>query len=117
MRPSWDDYFIEIAKLVASRATCPRLHVGCVLVSNKRIVATGYNGSAPGTPHCEDVGCLIVDNHCKRTNHAEFNACVELRQKAPNEITAYVTHTPCPICYVTLETFGVTRFVVAESYP
>lgn len=74
-RPSWDDYFLAIAEVVSRRSTCPRARVGAVIVSpDNRILATGYNGSPPGEPHCDDVGCLVVDNHCQRTLHAEVNA-------------------------------------------
>lgn len=74
-RPSWDEYFTGIAEAVAQRATCNRAKVGAVLVSaDHRILATGYNGSAPGEPHCIDVGCDVVDDHCQRTQHAEVNA-------------------------------------------
>ncbi len=74
-RPSWDEYFLAIAEVVSRRATCPRAHVGAVIVSaDNRILATGYNGSPPDEPHCDDVGCLVVDNHCQRTLHSEINA-------------------------------------------
>ena len=76
-RPSWDTYFLEIAKLVASRSTCPRASVGAVIVKNNRILSTGYNGAPPGEPHCVDVGCLMVNNHCERTVHAETNAVIQ----------------------------------------
>ena len=76
-RPSWDKYFLKLAMLASERATCPRMHCGCVLVKDRFVLATGYNGSLPGQPHCDDVGCLIVDNHCVRTNHAEINALVQ----------------------------------------
>ena len=74
MRPDWDAYFLGIAEAVASRATCPRASVGAVLVRDNRILATGYNGSPQGEPHCLDVGCLMVNDHCERTIHAETNA-------------------------------------------
>lgn len=75
LRPTWHDYFTEIAAVVAKRATCPRAHCGAVLVSpDNRILGTGYNGSAPGEPHCMDVGCLMEDGHCQRALHAEVNA-------------------------------------------
>lgn len=74
-RPSWNDYFLAIAEVVSRRSTCPRAHVGAVIVStDNRILATGYNGSPPGESHCDNVGCLVVDNHCQRTLHAEVNA-------------------------------------------
>ena len=75
-RPSWSDYFMNIAKAVSERATCPRANCGTVLVDPKsnHILATGYNGSPPGDPHCIDVGCLMVDGHCQRAIHSEVNA-------------------------------------------
>ena len=76
-RPDWDLYFIKIAKEVASRSTCPRAAVGAVIVKDNRILATGYNGAPEGEPHCEDVGCLMVDNHCQRAIHAETNAIAQ----------------------------------------
>ena len=74
-RVSWDEYFMRIAKEVSTRATCSRKLVGAVIVSNDRhILSTGYNGSIPGTPHCDDVGHLMENSHCVRTCHAEANA-------------------------------------------
>ena len=74
-RPSWSEYFLAIAEVVSRRSTCSRAHVGAVIVSpDNRILATGYNGSPPGESHCGDAGCLVVDNHCQRTLHAEVNA-------------------------------------------
>ena len=76
-RPNWNEYFINIAKEVASRATCPRASVGAVIVKDNRILSTGYNGALPGEPHCTDVGCLMENNHCERTIHAETNAVAQ----------------------------------------
>ena len=76
-RLSWDDYFLNIAKEVATRSTCPRASVGAVIVRDNRILSTGYNGAAPGEPHCMDVGCLMEDNHCQRAIHAETNAVAQ----------------------------------------
>lgn len=74
-RPDWDSYFLMIAEVVAKRATCPRAQVGAVIVDEQnRVLSTGYNGSTPGKPHCTDVGCDMVDDHCQRTLHAEVNA-------------------------------------------
>jgi len=73
-RPSWDEYFLSIAEEVAARSTCPRASVGAVVVRDNRILATGYNGSLPGEPHCTEVGCLMENDHCERTIHAETNA-------------------------------------------
>lgn len=118
MRPSWDQYFLKLAMLASERATCPRMHCGCVIVKKKHVVATGYNGSLPGLEHCEDVGCLIVDNHCIRTNHAEMNA---LMQAAKNGVsvsggTAYVTNMPCTTCAKALIGAGIKRVVVFSDY-
>lgn len=79
IRPSWNDYWYEMAKLVSSRATCLRASCGCVIVSSdNRILTTGYNGSLPGEPHCLDVGCAQDDRgSCKRTVHAEMNAVLQ----------------------------------------
>jgi dCMP deaminase len=76
-RPDWDTYFMNIARDVAERSTCPRASVGAVIVKDNRILATGYNGALPGEPHCTEVGCLMVNNHCERTIHAETNAVVQ----------------------------------------
>ena len=73
-RPSWDEYFLKLAMLASERATCPRMHCGCVLARDRFVLATGYNGSLPGTPHCDTDGCIVVNDHCVRTNHAEINA-------------------------------------------
>ena len=91
-RPSWDEYFLKLAMLASERATCPRMHCGCVLVKDRFVLATGYNGSLPGQPHCEDEGCLIVDNHCVRTNHAEINAPDQATKHGVNIVgsTAYI---------------------------
>src|SRR3989344_8437429 len=76
-RPSWDEYFLEIAKVVANRSTCNRAHVGAVITNNKVILSTGYNGAPRGLPHCDDVNHEIVDGHCIRTIHAEANAIAQ----------------------------------------
>ena len=80
-RPEWDEYFLKLAMLASERATCPRMHCGCVLVKNKDVIATGYNGSIPGDDHCDQVGCLIVENHCVRTVHAEMNALIQAAKR------------------------------------
>lgn len=117
-RPDWDEYFLKLAMLASERATCPRMHCGCVLVKNKNVIATGYNGSIPGDDHCEDVGCLLVDNHCVRTVHAEMNALVQAAKRghAVEGATAYVTNMPCTTCAKALITAGVKRVVVFSDY-
>jgi dCMP deaminase len=117
-RPRWDQYFLKLAMLASERATCPRMHCGCVLVRNKNVIATGYNGSIPGDDHCEDVGCLVVDNHCVRTNHAEMNALTQAA-KLGNSVdgaTAYVTNMPCTTCAKAMILAGIKRVVVFSDY-
>ncbi len=118
MRPSWDQYFLKLAMLASERATCPRMHCGCVLVRDKHVLATGYNGSLPGLPHCDDVGCLIVDGHCIRTNHAEMNAICQAARNGVslNGATAYVTNMPCTTCAKALVSTGIRRVVVFSDY-
>jgi len=117
-RPDWDEYFLKLAMLASERATCPRMHCGCVLVRNKEVVATGYNGSIPGDEHCEDIGCLVVDNHCVRTVHAEINALVQAAKRghAIDGATAYVTNMPCTTCSKALIAAGISRVVIFSDY-
>ncbi len=117
-RPSWDEYFMKLAMLASERATCPRMHCGCVLVKDRRVLATGYNGSLPGQPHCDDAGCWIVDGHCIRTVHAEINAlCQATRYGVPlTGATAYVTNMPCTNCAKALAAAGILRVVVFSDY-
>ncbi len=117
-RPSWDEYFMKLAMIASERATCPRMHCGCVLVKDREVIATGYNGSIPGDAHCEDVGCLVVDNHCVRTNHAEMNAIVQAARKGHiiDGGTAYVTNMPCTTCAKALIAAGIHRVVIFSDY-
>ena len=117
-RPSWDEYFLKLAMLASERATCPRMHCGCVLVKDRFVLATGYNGSLPGQPHCEDEGCLIVDNHCVRTNHAEINAVVQATRHGVNIVgsTAYITNMSCTTCAKALIAAGIKRVVMFSDY-
>jgi dCMP deaminase len=117
-RPSWDEYFLKLAMLASERATCPRMHCGCILVKDRFVLATGYNGSLPGQPHCEDEGCLIVDNHCVRTNHAEINAVVQATRHGVNIVgsTAYITNMSCTTCAKALIAAGIKRVVVFSDY-
>ena len=114
-RKSWDLYFLELAAQVATRGTCDRKQVGCVIVApNKRIVSTGYNGSIPGAEHCDTAGHLIVNGTCIRTIHAEQNALLNV--VVPKGSTAYVTMEPCATCFKLLISSGVTRVVFSEPY-
>ncbi|MGE5508776.1 MAG: deoxycytidylate deaminase [Chitinophagales bacterium] len=126
-RPSWDQYFMEIADLVARRSTCLRRQVGAVVVKEKHILATGYNGAPAGLKHCSEVGCLRErlsvpsgERHelC-RAIHAEQNAIVQAAQHgtALKGGTIYVTHQPCALCSKILINAGITRIVFAGEYP
>lgn len=118
MRPSWDSYFMKIAEDVALRSTCDRAMVGAVLVHEKHIIATGYNGSPAGLEHCEDVGHLMVDGHCVRTVHAEVNAIIQAAVfgQATKDADCYVTHFPCLNCTKMLINARISRLVYANSY-
>ncbi len=118
-RPSWDEYFMDIAFTVATRSTCDRAHVGAVLVRDRRILATGYNGAPAGLPHCDEAGHLMIDGHCVRTLHAEQNAIIQAALHGINTegATAYVTHQPCLTCAKMIINAGVRRVVYAGNYP
>ncbi|MFP4473082.1 MAG: deoxycytidylate deaminase [Candidatus Omnitrophota bacterium] len=118
MRPDWDQYFLKLAMLASERATCPRMHCGCVLVKHRNVIATGYNGSIPGDDHCEDVGCLVIDNHCVRTNHAEMNALMQAARhgNSVEGATAYVTTMPCTTCAKALIASGISRVVIFSEF-
>jgi dCMP deaminase len=118
-RPSWGDYFINIAFTVAERSTCDRAHVGAVIVRDRRILTTGYNGAPAGLPHCDDVGHLVVDGHCVRTLHAEQNAIIQAALHGVNIAgsTIYVTHQPCLTCAKMIINAGVRHVVYAGNYP
>lgn len=119
MRQTWDEYFIALAKMVSTRATCDRLHAGCVIVRDKRILATGYNGSLPGADHCDEVGHLMMDGHCIATAHAETNAIANAARAGVSTMNsiAYITHTPCWSCIKHLIAAGVKRIIYADEYP
>ena len=118
-RPGWDEYFMEIARTVATRATCPRASVGAVLTRERRILTTGYNGAPRGVAHCTDAGCLIADGHCLRATHAEANAIVQgaLHGVSLQGATAYCTHQPCAGCSKLLISAGIVRIVYRDAYP
>lgn len=117
-RPSWDQYFMQIARDVATRATCDRKHIGAVIVRDKVILSTGYNGAPRGMPHCDDVGHEIVEGHCIRTVHGEGNA---IAQAAKNGVsvdgaTIYTTASPCYDCFKLIINAGIARVVYGEFY-
>jgi dCMP deaminase len=118
MRPDWDSYFMKIASAVSERSTCDRAMVGCVLVRDKRILTTGFNGSPSGQGHCDEIGHLMVEGHCVRTIHAETNAIIQaaLHGVSSRDATCYVTHLPCINCTKALINAGVARIVYGEAY-
>ena len=118
MRPEWDHYFMNIASTVATRSTCDRAFVGAVLVREKRIITTGFNGSPSGLAHCEEDGHLMIDGHCVRTTHAEANAIIRaaLHGISTKGATCYVTHFPCLQCTKMLINAGVARIIFLEDY-
>lgn len=119
-REDWNTYFIRLAIQTATRATCDRLHAGVVFVKDKMILAGGYNGSPRGLPHCIDdnVGCLMIDGHCKRTVHSEANAIVQAARTGVNinGATAYVTHVPCYDCFKLLINAGIVKIYYNQDY-
>ncbi|MFN2527784.1 MAG: cytidine/deoxycytidylate deaminase family protein [Candidatus Baltobacteraceae bacterium] len=119
MRPGWDEYFMDIARTVGTRATCPRASVGCVITRDHRILTTGYNGSPRHVAHCMEVGCMVVNDHCVRTTHAEANAIVQgaLHGVTLAGATAYCTHQPCLNCSKLLISAGIAKIVYETPYP
>lgn len=127
IRPSWDEYFMNIAEMVGTRSTCDRGRAGCVIVKDKRIICTGYAGSPVGLSHCDDVGHEMhtvthadgsQTQHCIRTTHAEQNAiCQAARFGASLEgATLYQKMTPCYVCAKMLINAGIKRVVCAKDY-
>jgi len=126
-RPSWDEYFIGMANYVGTRATCDRGRSGCVIVRDKRVISTGYVGSPPGLPHCDDVGhemhTVINDDgtksqHCIRTAHAEQNAMAQAARfgVSLDDATMYCKMTLCYVCAKLAITAGIKRVVVENDY-
>lgn len=112
-RPSWDHYFMAMAHMVAERSTCERLRGGAVLVKDKRMIATGYNGAPSGMAHCDDVGHLMERGHCIRTLHAEENTILQAAKFGLSTVdsTLYSTFAPCYHCLKKLIASGVRRVV------
>ena len=126
-RLDWDTYFMNIAQVVATRSTCPRASVGAVIVRNNKIISTGYNGAPPGESHCDKAGCLMINDHCERTVHAETNAIIHAERSVQNA-TMYIWskrfHTetpydgdagasvgPCIKCRQVMQAAGIIRVV------
>lgn len=126
-RPTWDDYFLEVANIVAKRATCDRGRSGCVIVKDKRILVTGYVGSPSGLPHCDDVGHQMkkmihedgtITQHCVRTVHAEQNAISQAAKFgiSIDGATLYCRMTPCRVCAMLIINSGISRVVCERKY-
>lgn len=126
-RPSWDDYFLEVAHIVAKRATCDRGRSGCVIVKDRRILVTGYVGSPAGLPHCDDVGHQMkkvihedesITQHCMRTVHAEQNAITQAAKFGIpiDGATLYCRMTPCRVCAMLIINCGIRRVFCERKY-
>lgn len=126
-RLSWDQYFMTITRQVAERSTCMRAKVGAVIVREKSILATGYNGAPAGMPHCTDVGCLIyqsttpngeTEENCFRTIHAEMNAIAQAAKNGASikDASIYITHTPCIHCLKVLVNTGIKNIYYERAY-
>ena len=127
-RPSWDEYFMEMAMLTAKRSTCMRRNVGAVIVQDKHIIATGYNGAPKGIPHCEEVGGCLREkmnipsgerHELCRALHAEQNAIIQAATLAQSieGASIYITNQPCVICAKMIINAGIKRIIVREGYP
>lgn len=126
-RPSWDEYFMELAHVVASRSTCLRRKVGAVLVKDKNILTTGYNGTPSGLRHCDETGCLREklkipsgqQHEICRGLHAEQNAIIQAAKHGVNisGSTLYTTDSPCVICAKMVLASGIRTIYFAKGYP
>ena len=126
-RPDWDSYFMEMAQVASKRSTCLRRSVGAVIVKDKRLLATGYNGTPRGMAHCEEVGCLRTKlnvpsgkmHELCRGIHAEQNAVIQaaVYGVSVDGATVYCTHQPCVVCTKILINAGIRRIVYANPYP
>lgn len=117
-RVSWEKYFMNIAREVATRSTCDRKHVGAVIVRGKTILATGYNGSIRGLAHCDDAGHEMENTHCVRTVHAEANAIVQSARNGVRleDSEIYVTASPCYDCFKMIANSGINKIYFGEFY-
>ncbi|MEK6891780.1 MAG: cytidine/deoxycytidylate deaminase family protein [Nanoarchaeota archaeon] len=117
-RANWEQYFMNIAKEVATRSTCDRKHVGALIVRDKTILSTGYNGSVRGMPHCDDVGHMMEDGHCVATIHAETNAILQAAKNGVmiNGGEVYITASPCWPCFKMLANAGIKKIYYGEFY-
>ena len=117
-RVGWHTYFMNIAHQAATRSTCERKHVGAVIVRDKTILSTGYNGSIRGMPHCDDVGHVMEDGHCVATVHAEANAIIQAAKNGVRIEGAeiYTTASPCWSCFKLITNAGIRTIYFGEFY-
>jgi dCMP deaminase len=117
-RVDWHTYFMNIARQAATRSTCARKHVGAVIVRDKTILSTGYNGSIRGMPHCDDVGHVMEDGHCVATVHAEANAIIQAAKNGVRIEGAeiYTTASPCWSCFKLIANSGIRTIYYGEFY-
>jgi len=117
-RIGWNDYFMNIARQAATRSTCDRKHVGAVIVRDKTILSTGYNGSIRGLPHCDEVGHMMENTHCVATVHAEANAIIQAAKHGTmiNGADIYITASPCWNCFKLIANSGIVRILYLEFY-
>lgn len=117
-RDSWDLYFLNLAKSVSSRASCPRKSHGCVIVNkDNTIISCGYNGAPPGCKTCLEVGCYLIDNHCKRAEHAERNALfrASMEGHSVKNCVAYITGEPCCDCIRSMISARIKKIVYIKG--
>lgn len=127
MRPTWDQYYMEMAEVAKKRSTCNRRQVGAVIVKNQRILASGYNGAPSGITHCDEAGCLRAElkvpsgerHELCRGLHAEQNAIIQaaLHGVGIKDSTIYVTHMPCIICTKMMINAGIKKLIYKGDYP
>ncbi len=117
-RVDWHTYFMNIARQAATRSTCDRKHVGAVIVRDKTILSTGYNGSIRGLAHCDDVGHMMESGHCVGTVHAEANAIIQAAKNGVrvDQSEIYTTASPCWNCFKLIANAGLTRVFYGEFY-
>jgi dCMP deaminase len=117
-RKDWHEYFMDIAEMVATRSTCDRKHIGAVIVRDKTILSTGYNGSIRGRPHCSELGCDIENGHCVATIHAEANAIIQSAKNGVmiNGAEIYTTASPCWNCFKLIANSGIEKIYYGEFY-
>lgn len=115
-RIKWDEFWFLQAIIYSTRGTCDRLKTACIIVKNNRLMGAGYNGAPTKLPHCDDVGHLIINNHCERTLHAEENAIINTERQNLKNATAYILGTPCLRCTRLLINSGIKKIYHLGTY-